>query len=463
MIDQLSALVLSNATVSALSYFAGRTFLGACHICSRFLTTSVELMVSDEDDTVWIKKFILMQCRGKLAHVRIRNREIRRRYYEDSDDEESDHMVDDSSDSGFNDSDSKKSQKNEFNINDLIDPLTSNRSVFFWYKRTLIRVNRVASGGGIFSSDIFQFTAYATRNKQILLNMIEEARQLAEEKPEKFISYYKAAIDSECWRLVRQNKPRAISSVVLKEGITKVIQDDVDDFIKSRKWYTDRGIPYRRGYLLYGPAGCGKTSFVKAISGSIGYDIYEIPLSDRGLDDQILSSLMQDIGSKGILLLEDVDSVFGARMQDEERAQENDVVTGKLSVREMKSSVTFSGLLNAIDGVTSKENYIIFMTTNHRDRLDSALIRPGRIDIKQLIDYPDEDQIVALFSQFYPECDREIGVKFASTVKNLKCQPSVAQIQGIFLQHKHKPEENVTDVESLNEMCKETTESNLYI
>jgi ATP-dependent 26S proteasome regulatory subunit len=68
----------------------------------------------------------------------------------------------------------------------------------------------------------------------------------------------------------------------------------------------------------------------------------------------------------------------------------------------MAYTVTFSGLLNCLDGVASTEERIVFMTTNHIDRLDPALIRPGRVDVKELIGEADEGQVYSMFKRFYP-------------------------------------------------------------
>ena len=117
--------------------------------------------------------------------------------------------------------------------------------------------------------------------------------------------------------------------------------------MQSSSWYIDRGIPYRRGYLLHGPPGCGKSSFVAALAGELGYDICILNLSDAGLTDDRLSHALSTTPPQSLVLLEDVDAAFVQRDAKDRRA----------------SHVTFSGLLNALDGVAAGEERILFMTT----------------------------------------------------------------------------------------------------
>ena len=71
--------------------------------------------------------------------------------------------------------------------------------------------------------------------------------------------------------------------------------------------------------------------------------------------------------------------------------------------------MTFSGFLNALDGVASGEERVIFLTTNHIERLDPALIRPGRVDLAALIDDADPEQAKTLFLNFYGTEEAEGG------------------------------------------------------
>ena len=106
--------------------------------------------------------------------------------------------------------------------------------------------------------------------------------------------------------------------------------------------------------------------------------------------------------------------------------------------------LTFSGLLNALDGVASSEERILFMTTNHVDRLDPALIRPGRVDYKQVIDHASDIQIKKMFLRFFPEAT-ELADEFVQSVRsNSKGTPvSAAQLQGHFVIHRDSPQDAI--------------------
>ena len=99
--------------------------------------------------------------------------------------------------------------------------------------------------------------------------------------------------------------------------------------------------------------------------------------------------------------------------------------------------VTFSGLLNTLDGVASSEERIVFMTTNHLDRLDPALIRPGRVDVKQEIDLASKSQLQKMYTRFYPDQIPARAEEFADRVMKLGQRKSIAQIQGHFMLFKN--------------------------
>lgn len=175
-------------------------------------------------------------------------------------------------------------------------------------------------------------------------------------------------------------------------------------------------------YILIAP-GCGKSSFISALAGSLHYNICVLNLNERGLTDDRLAALLSQVPAHSFILLEDIDAALPA------------VRPGSQQSERYSYSVTFSGLLNVLDGVASGEERIIFMTTNHRDRLDTALIRPGRVDVQQYIGMATKYQLYTMFNRFYPNNDN-LAKQFVDIITNVNAELSVAELQSYFLIHK---------------------------
>ncbi|EFY85066.1 Complex III assembly protein translocase and chaperone [Metarhizium acridum] len=232
-------------------------------------------------------------------------------------------------------------------------------------------------------------------------------------------------------------KKRPLGSVILDDGVKESIVADVKDFLSRQGWYVDRGIPYRRGYLLYGPPGSGKSSFIQALAGELDFGVATINLSEMGMTDDKLAYLLTKLPKRCLLLLEDADAAFVNRRQ-----RDADGYSG--------ASVTFSGLLNALDGVAAGEERITFLTTNHIERLDPALIRPGRVDMMLRIGEATKYQAGKMWDRFYGDEDNSGSGKehFLRRLDELglfgtnpdgtpsKRQTSTAAIQGLFLFNK---------------------------
>lgn len=116
------------------------------------------------------------------------------------------------------------------------------------------------------------------------------------------------------------------------------------------------------------------------------------------------------------------------------------------SAYEGLNRVTFSGLLNSLDGVASTEARIVFMTTNYIDRLDPALIRPGRVDVKEFVGHCTRYQLENMYRRFYNGPEAVIfSSLFADEVLKQNKNVSPAQIQGYFLIHKNSDQQTVLD------------------
>ena len=283
-------------------------------------------------------------------------------------------------------------------------------------------------------------TLYSQRH--IFEELFTEAHKLAQQSTEgKTIVYMSRGISWEKFGEPRRKRP--IESVILDKGVKEKVVADVEDFLGSGNWYYDRGIPYRRGYLLHGPPGSGKSSFIQALAGSLDYNIAILNLSERGLTDDRLNHLLTVIPKRTLVLLEDADAAFSNR-----RVQsDSDGYQG--------ANVTFSGLLNALDGVASAEERVLFLTTNHVERLDEALIRPGRVDMTIRLGGATKWQIEHLWDRFYGDLDPEGAIKsrFIGRLQQLgllegpstdsgawSSRISTAALQGLFLYNKEDME-----------------------
>lgn len=136
--------------------------------------------------------------------------------------------------------------------------------------------------------------------------------------------------------------------------------------------------PNLAGYLLYGPPGTGKSSLSTALAGEFGLDLYEVKVPSVGSDAD-LEQMFQEVPPQCIVLLEDIDAVWTADRGDFPEREDRTTGSGSYTPT---SNCTLSGLLNVLDGVGSQEGRIVIMTTNKPERLDGALVRPGRVDMK---------------------------------------------------------------------------------
>src|SRR5258708_3607599 len=189
-----------------------------------------------------------------------------------------------------------------------------------------------------------------------------------------------------------------MDSVVIPEEVKELLIEDAKDFMDSEEWYGQRGIPWERGWLLYGVPGSGKTSIIQALAGELGINIYVVSLAKRGLDDTSLSGLINSIPTRSIILMEDIDAAFTTSLNREAPTQHTHTGFGPTN----PSSITLSGLLNAIDGVQAQQGRLLFATTNKYLALDPALVRPGRLDVHIEFKSASKWQAAELFKRFYP-------------------------------------------------------------
>lgn len=233
------------------------------------------------------------------------------------------------------------------------------------------------------------------------------------------------------WEELHIKSNKRMSNTIVSSDVQKKLFDDVKWFMSAETWYNDKGLPYKRGYLLSGPPGTGKTSLIKAIAAEYKMKVFIIDLEIVKTNAQF-SSLMKKINylcknQPYILALEDVD-----RCALFEEKQTNR--WGWAPPNSKKDTLSMGCFLNEIDGLVESHGRLLFLTANSPETMMSmkALMRPGRIDKQVTVDYCDFDQIQRLLLHFYGlewECLKTLDV---SKMKEKKITPAevIAILQG---------------------------------
>ena len=282
-----------------------------------------------------------------------------------------------------------------------------------------------------------------TLSKRQILNLINELihRLNNKNKPidttKNNVSLYRLNDDGK-WTATEIDK-RSIDTIYLPHETKKKITAEIELFITKEKLYKEYQIPYKKGILFYGPPGTGKTSIVKSLAFEYQLNIYMLDINSEHVNDNNIVDILNSIGgtSNKILLFEDVDSAFSdkeeLKYQDRssnvqqinfsklindskivESKNVNDVnktdkggngtnIKKNLNIinNNVKKYLTYSGLLNALDGVLSNQTGVItIMTTNYIEKLGEAFLRPGRIDNKFELKECNHEQIRDMLTTF---------------------------------------------------------------
>ncbi|KAM0832556.1 hypothetical protein ACQ4PT_064821 [Festuca glaucescens] len=203
--------------------------------------------------------------------------------------------------------------------------------------------------------------------------------------------------ESRSWHGINHHHPATFDTLAMDPALKRAVLDDLDRFLKRKEYYRRIGKAWKRGYLLHGPPGTGKSSLVAAMANYLRFNLYDLDLSEVRLNSA-LQRLLIAMPNKSILVIEDIDCCFDAKSREDPKmpvsaadagdssdSSDDDGPPGKAdhTGAHKQQNVTLSGLLNFIDGLwsTSGEERIIVFTTNYKDRLDPALLRPGRMDM----------------------------------------------------------------------------------
>jgi len=230
--------------------------------------------------------------------------------------------------------------------------------------------------------------------QQHLLDFIETARSsnANPERNDKLIC--RILKQGGVWGLLSKIAKRSDKTLFLDVDLEDIF-NNIQTFFDDEADYVEHGVPFKMNFLFHGIPGTGKTSLIYTIASHFNLDISFLNIT-RDLDDNTFTRAVTNLPDNSILVLEDIDALFVER--------------------DSKCGVSFSTVLNVLDGMVKKHKLLTFLTTNYKDRLDSALKRSGRVDYELEFTYTTKKQVTEMFSYFF---DKQLD-EFLKFTRKLK-------------------------------------------
>lgn len=252
--------------------------------------------------------------------------------------------------------------------------------------------------------------------------------------------YSKESFSSRGWTIYLQNI-KLFDNIILDKKLKDSLIEDIEWYLGNKKWYTDKGIHYHRGYLFGGPPGTGKSSTIQAIASKYGMPIYTINI------DQVSVDKFTHIKKRSIIVFEDIDRYLIVNCNNNKKKnndknnkdnKDNETLNYMMGIfgnnTKIENNDIFKNLLQILDGMDTPEDVIFIMTANNPVDINPSLMRCGRIDKKFNFGFCTPYQAEMLFLKFFND-EKDLAKKFREEYINIfGNQVTPADIQERLLQ-----------------------------
>ncbi|PON71478.1 Spastin [Parasponia andersonii] len=269
--------------------------------------------------------------------------------------------------------------------------------------------------------------------------VLDRAKAIGEEKSVLKMHTLNNSYKGIVWQSINLDHPATFETLAMDLNKKDDIMNDLNRFVRRKELYKKVGRAWKRGYLLYGPPGTGKSSLVAAMANHLKFDIYDLQLANV-IRDSDLRRLLLATRNRSVLVIEDIDCSVDLPDRilhgEEEKKSDHHQNDDKNSIA--GTFLTLSGLLNFIDGLWSScgDERIIIFTTNHKERLDPALLRPGRMDMHIHMGYCTYEAFKQLASNYLEiSGDHHLYGEIQGSIEEAEVTP--AQVAEEFLKYEN--------------------------
>ncbi|AVK76413.1 BCS1 N and AAA ATPase domain containing protein [Pandoravirus neocaledonia] len=220
------------------------------------------------------------------------------------------------------------------------------------------------------------------RDSGPLKRLVEEAKREADERAAAYTTVFKPEAMIR-WRTADRVTKYDMANSKHDPKMLGDLIEDLRRFFDRKELYASKGRRWKRGILLYGPPGSGKSTLIHLLASHFGRSI-----AHADSLKSVTAKLAKNLPSNTILVFEDVDCGPGVT----------------------RDSTDFATVLNVLDGFSDyQDGMVVIMTTNHVGKIDPALLRPGRMDVKFFVGQPNDEQCKAMYCNFFASSHQEMA------------------------------------------------------